>query len=307
MSSLGRSAFIGTPPRRMHMGTRTSDPRVTVRDALNHERAARVALADELAALRHALEDAEGARARAERASDEKSRLLALISHDVRGPVGTIVGYASLLTEGVRGPMTQTQRADLQRIGSAAEHALGILSQILAYARLEVAQVTVHRRPIDLTTLLGDICARVHDAARDRRVMVGIDAPAPVIWIRADPDKLEHVLFNLASNAVAFTDAGGRVDLVCRVDDSEVEVVVRDTGTGIAAEHLERIFEPFVHMERQRPIASHPAAPARGAPGGGLGLGLTIARDLTRVMGGEIHVASKLGSGSAFTVRLPRW
>jgi signal transduction histidine kinase len=104
------------------------------------------------------------------------------------------------------------------------------------------------------------------------------------------------VLLNLLTNAVKFTDGGGSIELLCSTDDDWVELMVRDTGRGIAADQIERVFEPFVQIDRHLTHISQQ----------GVGLGLAISRDLVRGMGGDLRVDSKVGKGSTFVVRLPR-
>ena len=116
------------------------------------------------------------------------------------------------------------------------------------------------------------------------------------LMVRADREKLDQILVNLVSNAIKFTDSGGRVDVVCRADDGWVRTEVRDTGEGIPSDRLEAVFAPFVQVERrQQPRESR-----------GVGLGLSISRHLARAMNGDLTVTSAIGEGSTFVLRLPR-
>jgi signal transduction histidine kinase len=120
--------------------------------------------------------------------------------------------------------------------------------------------------------------------------------PTEDVLVRADEEKFRQVLVNLVTNAVKFTDAGGLVAVECDADPSSVRIVVRDTGRGIPSEHLSRIFDPFVQVDREHTPRSQQ----------GVGLGLSISRDLARGMGGSLAVSSVVGQGTAFTLTLPR-
>jgi signal transduction histidine kinase len=210
----------------------------------------------------------EAARAEAEAANRAKSEFLAVMSHELRTPLNAIGGYAELMEMGIRGPVTEEQRGDLHRIQQSQRHLLGLINEVLNYARLE--------------------SGAVHFDVEDIRVR---DALA----VSADPDKLRQILLNLLSNAVKFTDRGGRVEVACAAAEGRVQVLVRDTGIGIAADQLERIFEPFVQVRADLTRTAE-----------GTGLGLAISRDLARGMGGDLTAESTVGAGSTFTLTLPR-
>ena len=120
------------------------------------------------------------------------------------------------------------------------------------------------------------------------------DGCAPDLYLRANPDRLQQVLLNLLTNAIKFTPAGGRIAIECSGDERVTQIAVRDTGCGIPPEHLGRIFEPFVQVDRNR-IDSRQR---------GVGLGLAISRELIQAMGGELSVTSEVGVGSVFTISL---
>ena len=148
---------------------------------------------------------------------------------------------------------------------------------------------------IKLDNVLASIEAMIAPQVEAKRLSFAQQSCADVT-LRADAEKLQQVLLNLLTNAVKFTDAGGSVELVCTADEKWVELDVRDTDRGIAKDQLERVFEPFVQVDRHLTHASQQ----------GVGLGLAISRDLLRGMGGDLRVTSRLGRGSSFVVRLPR-
>ena len=239
--------------------------------------------------------EAEVARAEAERANRAKSEFLAVMSHELRTPLNAIGGYAELMEMEIRGPITDAQRQDLHRIQQSQRHLLGLINEVLNYARLESGAVAFQ---ID-DTALGDAVAAALALVAPQAAARGLvmeAAPCPDgLAVLTDADKLRQILLNLLSNAVKFTDPGGRVDVECVAAGDQVLLSVRDTGVGIQADHLARIFEPFVQVD-QRLTRPHE----------GVGLGLAISRDLARAMGGDLSAASTPGEGSTFTLTLPR-
>ena len=235
------------------------------------------------------------AREEAERANRAKADFLAVMSHELRTPLNAIGGYAELLELGIRGPVTPDQRKDLQRVQVSQRHLLGLINEVLNYAKLETGAVRYDLVEVGLPDALADAEALVAPQARARSLEMIVVPCAPTLAVRADAEKLRQILVNLLSNAVKFTDGGGRVELACADDGERVRVVVRDTGIGIAADQLGRIFEPFVQVRAQLTRTAD-----------GTGLGLAISRDLARGMGGELTAESTLGAGSAFTLTLPR-
>ncbi len=264
-----------------------------------------VRLAAEGDRLRGAHAASEAARAEAEAANRVKGEFLAVMSHELRTPLNAIGGYAQLLELGIRGPVTAEQREDLGRIQRSQRHLLGLVNEVLNYAKLETGTVHYEVTDVRVRDALLSAEALVAPQARAKGLaLAAVDGPAVgdghPLAVRADPEKLRQVLVNLLSNAVKFTAPGGRVTASGAAvsdgagDGARVAIRVHDTGIGIAADQLGRIFEPFVQVR---------ADPTRTTEG--TGLGLAISRDLARGMGGDLTAESTPGVGSTFTLTLP--
>ncbi|HEX8673520.1 MAG TPA: GAF domain-containing protein [Longimicrobium sp.] len=248
-----------------------------------------------LAVERARLFEAEhAARAEAERANRAKSEFLAVMSHELRTPLNAIGGYAELMEMGIRGPVTAEQRGDLQRIQSSQRHLLGLINEVLNYAKLETGTVRYDVTDVPLRDALAAAEALVVPQAQAKELALSVARCPPGLAARADAEKVRQILVNLLSNAVKFTDRGGRVELGCEACEGRVHVYVRDTGIGIAADQLDRIFEPFVQVRADLTRTAE-----------GTGLGLAISRDLARGMGGDLTAESAPGAGSTFTLTLP--
>jgi len=246
-------------------------------------------------AERAARAEAERARAAAEEANRAKSEFLAVMSHELRTPLNAIGGYAELIEMGIRGPVTGQQREDLRRIQQSQKHLLGLINEVLNYARVEAGSVQYALEDVSLAAVAASAEAMVRPQVRARGLTLAVAPIEGGLAGRADREKLQQVLLNLLSNAVKFTEPGGSIVLEWEEMGDRVALHVRDTGIGIAPEKLESVFEPFVQVGR-----------ALNAPAEGAGLGLAISRDLARGMGGDLVAVSEPGAGSTFTVLLPR-
>jgi signal transduction histidine kinase len=238
---------------------------------------------------------AEAARGTAETASRAKSEFLATMSHELRTPLNAIAGYAELLRLGIHGPVSADQAQALERIQRSQRHLLGLINEVLNYARVEAGVLRYDLEDVPMDEVLGTCEALTAPQLRAKRLHYRYGGEDPTLAARADREKLQQVVLNVLSNAVKFTEPGGRVSMDCEADAHVVRVRVTDTGRGIPADELERIFQPFVQVRAEHERAHE-----------GVGLGLAISRDLARGMGGELTVESEVGVGSTFTLILPR-
>jgi PAS domain S-box-containing protein len=229
----------------------------------------------------------------ARRASEAKSEFLAAMSHEFRTPLTAIVAFAELMVAGIPQPIEGVPLQQAERIQGAARHLSELIEQVLTFSRLDSERERAQAEPVDLGELARDTAALVQPLAEQKGLLMEVDVPLHGPVVQTDANKVRQVLFNLLGNAVKFTERG-QVRLAVHPAPGGVTLEVHDTGEGIAPAELDRIWEPF--WQAARPEVGRP-------PGTGLGLG--IVRKLVRVLGGEIHVRSDPGRGTAFVVRLP--
>ncbi len=188
------------------------------------------------AAERESRAEAERARAAAEEASRAKSEFLTVMSHELRTPLNAIGGYAELIELGIRGPVTDAQRGDLDRIQQSQRHLLGLINEVLNYARVEAGAVTYDTADVPVAEVVVAAQALVAPQTSARGLAMEPARIDPGLAVRADREKLQQILLNLLSNAVKFTEPGGRVGVSAGAQGDTVAIRVRDTGIGIPPE-----------------------------------------------------------------------
>ena len=231
---------------------------------------------------------------RLEEANRAKADFLATMSHELRTPLNAIGGYVDLIELGLRGPVTDDQRRDLERVRYNQRHLLTVIGNILDFTRLDAQRLPYEIGDVRVDEAVAGIMTAVAPLLDEKgltRECIGCDVP---VLARADRARLEQILLNLLSNGVRFTPTGGHIAVSLLTHDEMVEIVVADTGIGIPPEKLASVFEPFVQLDSglTRQV-------------GGTGLGLTISRELARAMGGDLTAESDGTEGTRFRLTLP--
>lgn len=231
------------------------------------------------------------------RAEATKTRFLAAVSHELRTPLNIISGQTTLLTEGVYGELTEKAKDALTRITRAERQLRQAVDSVLTFSRLELGEMSYNIEAVPLGAVVRQAVDATSSQASAKSLTIDVGDFRDEDVVRVDRDKLTQIVVALLSNAIKFTNSGGRicVDVARRAEVSDFLFLrVSDTGVGIPSDLIPHLFEPFLQES---------SGTARAYDG--LGLGLTIVRDLARGMGGEIRVRSKPGEGSVFTVTLP--
>lgn len=241
--------------------------------------------------------------------SRHKSAFLANMSHELRTPLNAILGFSDLLCDQTFGPLTAKQARYANHIQTSGRHLLALINDLLDLSKVEAGKLTLRLEPFDLSEALTIAVYEIRPVADTKQLTLTLDAGAAAITLTADPVRFKQIIYNLLSNAVKFTPEGGRITVSARVqreaagvggEDTPltppfVEIAVADTGIGIAAEDLSRLFTRFTQLEIET---------TKQFQGSGLGLALT--KQLVELHGGTIALASAGPSqGSCFTVRLP--
>jgi signal transduction histidine kinase len=228
-----------------------------------------------------------------ETASQHKSDFLANMSHELRTPLNAIIGFSQVLREGMFGEINEKQEEYLDDILSSGKHLLSLINDVLDLSKVEAGQVELEVAPFSLREALEGGVVMVRERATEDGVQVALAPITDVDVVTGDERRIRQVIFNLLSNAVKFTPTEGSVDVQATQMNGEVRVSVTDTGSGIAAEDHERIFEEF--QQTQAGVEQHE----------GTGLGLALSKRLVELHGGRIWVESEPGKGSTFVFTLP--
>src|SRR6266446_3460798 len=231
-----------------------------------------------------------------EQASQLKSQFLANMSHEFRTPLNALLGYTSMLLQGVNGELAPPQKRNLGRVDSNAKHLLNIINDLLDISRIEAGKMPLHLEQFELPTLMGELLAEVEPLTQKAHLSASTELSADLPAIASDRQKVKQIVLNLLTNAIKFTPQGAiRVSAGYDAARDEISLSVKDTGIGIALKDQQKIFEDF----RQ-------ADDSVTRQYGGAGLGLSICRRLANMLEGRITVESKLGAGSTFTLHVPR-
>ena len=251
-------------------------------------------LMEELAARKRAEAALQQAKEAAEAATRHKSEFLANMSHELRTPLNAIIGFSEVLLEKMFGELNEKQEEYLQDILSSGQHLLSLINDILDLSKVEAGKMELEPTVFNLRELLEGSLVMVKERALTHGLMLSLDIAEDIDAFIGDERKVKQVLFNLLSNAVKFTPDKGKVSVTATKTDGVVQVVVRDTGIGIAAEDQQQIFAAFQQVGKG--MVGKPE---------GTGLGLALTKKFVELHGGQIRVESTLGQGSTFTFTLP--
>jgi signal transduction histidine kinase/CheY-like chemotaxis protein len=230
-------------------------------------------------------------------ASEHKSQFLANMSHELRTPLNAIIGVTEMLLEDARDLNREEEVEPLERVIRAGRHLLALINDILDLSKIEAGKMELHLESFPVATLVEDVVKTIQPLAQKSGNALLVNCPPDIGNIRADQTRVRQALLNLVSNANKFTERGRVTVSVRRIKDHDgehVEMAIADTGIGMTAEQMGRLFQEFVQAD---------ASTTRKY--GGTGLGLAISRRLCQLMGGDITVGSEAGRGSTFTISLP--
>jgi PAS domain S-box-containing protein len=256
-----------------------------------------VCLAQEVTELKRTQAELVAARDAAQEANRAKSIFLANMSHELRTPLNAIIGYSQMLREDSIGAEQPAVADDLRKIERSGQLLLGIINDILDLSKIEAGRETVRAQAVDVMQVLEDVRHAVAPLARQQENVIEIHCPEAARQAYADLSKFRQSVLNLVNNACKFTEKGRVSIAVERRRDGAgewTEVHVSDTGIGIAPEHLAKLFQPFSQVDGSSTRKYN-----------GTGLGLAISKKFCQMMGGDITVASEVGRGSRFSIRLP--
>lgn len=232
---------------------------------------------------------AETARAEAERANHAKSEFLSRMSHELRTPLNAVLGFGQLLA---MQDLDESDRESVDQILKGGQHLLGLINEVLDIARIESGKLALSLEPVQVLEIVGEALTLVRPLADERDIVLTADSIAPDTYVTADRQRLSQVLLNVLSNAIKYNRLAGSVRIAVPVHDETVCIEVADTGAGMSAEQVARLFTPFERLG------------ADEGPVAGTGLGLALSKGLVEAMGGRLVAESELGSGSVFRVEL---
>lgn len=230
----------------------------------------------------------------AEKTSDEKEKLLSMMSHELRSPLNIILGMVELLSEKINGDGHSDENKYLGLIKNAGKDLARLANDILNFAKLESGYFEVNTEVILLEeVLMNSFMMAMYDAESKGIKMARSEKTT--LKVLADQDRLKQVIMNLLTNAVKYTEPGGKIVLSTKKEGQFARIEVKDTGVGIPEDKIDQIFQPFIQMDNSN----------SGSKKSGFGLGLPITKKLIHLMGGDLSVTSKPGEGSVFSVQIP--
>jgi signal transduction histidine kinase len=228
-----------------------------------------------------------------EAASRHKSQFLANMSHELRTPLNSVLGFTEMLVDGIYGDLPERAKTTVSRVQANGRHLLGLINDVLDLSKIEAGQLTLAVDDYSVGQIVRSAFTAVEPLARSKGLAFAASVPEHLPLGRGDERRLTQVLLNLAGNAVKFTE-NGAVDIIADAVDGHFEIIVRDTGPGIAPEDQMLIFDEFQQVDSSSTRQK-----------GGTGLGLAISKRFVEMHGGTLSVESVPGSGSTFSITIP--
>jgi two-component system CheB/CheR fusion protein len=240
-------------------------------------------------------EELEALATELKRVAQVKTEFLANMSHELRTPLNSINGFSEVLYDETFGPLNVKQKQYVNNVLTSGKHLLLLINQILDMAKIEAGKVKLTLSSLQMKSLLNEISLLVADMVSKKKIEMVLEIAEDMPNIEADELKVREIIYNLLSNAVKYTPEGGKIGMRAKKVDSEIEVVVWDTGVGIASENMEKIFEGFFRVDTPYSRVTE-----------GTGLGLPLSKKLVELHGGKLSVESAgLDKGTSVRFTLP--
>ncbi|MHC1754643.1 MAG: PAS domain S-box protein [Methanosarcina sp.] len=234
------------------------------------------------------------AKTAAETANRTQSEFLTNMSHELKTPLNSIIGFSDLLKEGIAGSLNEKQSRYVQFISSSGKNLLEIINDILDLSKAEAGDEDLNIEEFYINESINKVISIILPQTHEKNIKLNYNSENVKLWIAADESKFQQIMNNLLSNAIKFTPAGGSIDVTLKQERDLVTITVKDTGIGIAEDSLEKIFRPFIQIDSSLSRTFE-----------GTGLGLTLVKKYVEMHGGNIYVESKIGEGSSFRFELP--
>jgi len=223
-----------------------------------------------------------------------KSEFLATMSHELRTPLNSIIGFSSILKQGMAGELNAEQGKQLAMIHGSARHLLGLINDLLDVSRIEAGRIELFPEPVNTSEVLREVELTLAPMVAAKHLAYSTAIPTDLPTIVSDRKRLYQIVLNLANNAVKFTEKGGVNVSVTMTGSEGITIAVQDSGIGIRAENIDRLFEAFRQVDGSARRVYE-----------GTGLGLFLVRKLLIMLGGSVAATSEFGKGSTFTITLP--